>query len=34
MSLAFFIELEGVAAPFVGTDGAIHVGLFYSRTCL
>jgi choline transport protein len=25
MSLAFFIGLEGVAAPFVGTDGAIHV---------
>jgi hypothetical protein len=27
MGLAFFIGLEGVAAPFVGADGAIHVSL-------
>ncbi|KAM3077563.1 hypothetical protein ACMFMG_006900 [Clarireedia jacksonii] len=25
MSLAFFVGLQGVAAPFVGTDGAIHM---------
>ncbi|PQE03917.1 amino acid polyamine transporter I protein [Rutstroemia sp. NJR-2017a BVV2] len=25
MGLAFFVGLEGVAAPFVGTDGAIHM---------
>lgn len=29
MSLAFFVGLEGVVAPFVGTDGAIHVSLHF-----